>query len=231
MGRFLKHELSGWKAWEIIGLAAAGPVITALSVHWGDDALGITMALTGVLCVILTGKGKMSCYLFGLVNTVLYAWIAFEARYYGEVMLNACYYVPMQFVGWFMWKKHMDGKTKEVEKTRLTVSRQILLLVLSAVSIYGYGLVLKRLGGTLPFIDSMSTCLSVLAMLLSVRRLMEQWIVWIVVDVVTVFMWFADYQKGGTDIATLLMWCIYLLNAMFMFVKWFRESGEHVNEV
>lgn len=207
------------------------PVITALSVHWGDDALGITMALTGVLCVILTGKGKMSCYLFGLVNTVLYAWIAFEARYYGEVMLNACYYVPMQFVGWFMWKKHMDGKTKEVEKTRLTVSRQILLLVLSAVSIYGYGLVLKRLGGTLPFIDSMSTCLSVLAMLLSVRRLMEQWIVWIVVDVVTVFMWFADYQKGGTDIATLLMWCIYLLNAMFMFVKWFRESGEHVNEV
>ena len=33
------------------------------------------------------------------------------------------------------------------------------------------------------------------------------------------------------DIATLLMWCIYLLNAMFMFVKWFRESGEHVNEV
>ena len=179
MGRFLKHELSGWKAWEIIWLAAACTVITALSVHWGDDALGITMALTGVLCVILTGKGKMSCYLFGLVNTVLYAWIAFGARYYGEVMLNACYYVPMQFVGWFMWKKHMDGKTKEVEKTRLTVSRQILLLVLSAVSIYGYGLVLKRLGGNLPFIDSMSTCLSVLAMLLSVRRLMEQWIVWI----------------------------------------------------
>lgn len=75
MGRFLKHELSGWKAWEIIWLAAACTVITALSLHWGDDALGITMALTGVLCVILTGKGKMSCYLFGLVNTVLYAWM------------------------------------------------------------------------------------------------------------------------------------------------------------
>lgn len=51
MGRFLKHELSGWKAWEIIWLAAACTVITALSLHWGDDALGITMALTGVLCV------------------------------------------------------------------------------------------------------------------------------------------------------------------------------------
>ena len=138
---------------------AACTIITALSIHWGDDVLGITMALTGVICVILTGKGKMSCYLFGLVNTVLYAWIAFGARYYGEVMLNACYYVPMQFVGWFMWKKHMDGKTKEVEKTRLTVSRQILLLVLSAVSICGYGLVLKRLGGNLPFIALSFVCL------------------------------------------------------------------------
>lgn len=119
MGRFLKHELSGWKAWEIIWLAAACTVITALSVHWGDDALGITMALTGVLCVILTGKGKMSCYLFGLVNTVLYAWIAFEARYYGEVMLNACYYVPMQFVGWFMWKNTWTVRQRKWRKPGL----------------------------------------------------------------------------------------------------------------
>ena len=89
----------------------------------------------------------------------------------------------------------MDGKTKEVEKTRLTVSRQILLLVLSAVSIYGYGLVLKRLGGNLPFIDSMSTCLSVLAMLLSVRRLMEQWIVWIVVDVAVSYTHLDVYKR------------------------------------
>lgn len=119
MGRFLKHELSGWKAWEIIWLAAACTVITALSLHWGDDALGITMALTGVLCVILTGKGKMSCYLFGLVNTVLYAWIAFGARYYGEVMLNACYYVPMQFVGWFMWKNTWTVRQRKWRKPGL----------------------------------------------------------------------------------------------------------------
>ena len=40
MGRFLKHELSGWKAWEIIWLAAACTIITALSIHWGDDGTG-----------------------------------------------------------------------------------------------------------------------------------------------------------------------------------------------
>ena len=224
MLNFIKNECAGWKRLEVIWLVLASVTITALSLYWKDNMTGILMALTGVICVILTGKGKMSCYLFGLVNTVLYAYVAYGARYYGEVMLNALYYVPMQFVGWFMWKKHMNQETMEVEKTRLDFSWQIGLLAVTAAAVYVYGLLLRRLGGSLPFIDSMSTCLSVLAMLLSVKRLMEQWIVWIVVDVVTVLRWFVNYQNGGTDIAALLMWTVYLLNAVFMFVKWFKES-------
>lgn len=222
--RFLKNEIAGWKKWEVLWMAVATAVIVGLSIYWGDNARGIIAATTGVICVILTGKGKMSCYLFGLVNTILYAWISFEAKYFGEVMLNALYYVPMQFVGWFMWKNHMNAKTKEVEKTKLNLKLEIVLLVTSIICIYGYGLLLKKMGGNLPFIDSMSTCLSVLAMILSVKRLMEQWVLWIVVDVVTVYMWFVDYINGGTDIATLLMWIVYLFNAIVMLVKWYKES-------
>lgn len=104
--KFAKNEFTGWKKWEVVWLILATIIITGLSIYWGDNLRGITAAVTGVICVILTGKGKMSCYIFGLVNTILYAVIAFGAKYYGEVMLNALYYVPMQFVGWFMWKKH-----------------------------------------------------------------------------------------------------------------------------
>lgn len=224
MREFFKIEVSGWKKWEVIWLAIATLVIVSLSCYWGDGLMGITTAATGVICVIATGKGKMSCYIFGLINTVLYAVIAFNAKYYGEVMLNALYYVPMQFVGWFCWNKHMDAETKEVKKTRLSIKVRFIVLAAAVVSIYGYGLFLKYLGGSLPFIDSMSTCLSILAMILSVRRLMEQWILWIVVDMVTVYMWAVTFSKGGSDIATLLMWAIYLLNAMIMFGKWYKES-------
>ncbi|WP_455715144.1 nicotinamide riboside transporter PnuC [Anaerosporobacter sp.] len=222
--KFVKNELIGWKVWEVVWLILATIIITGLSIYWGDNLRGIIAAVTGVICVILTGKGKMSCYIFGLVNTILYALISFDAKFYGEVMLNALYYVPMQFVGWFMWKKHMNNKTQEVEKIKLSIKWDVVLLVISASAIYGYGLVLRRLGGNLPFADSTSTCLSVLAMVLSVKRLSEQWVLWIVVDVVTVYMWVIDYIHGGTDVATLLMWIVYLLNAIFMFVKWFKES-------
>lgn len=226
---FIKDELTGWRPYEVLWLCIAVTVIVSLSIYWGDNARGIIAGVTGVICVILTGKGKMSCYIFGVINTILYAWIAYEAKYFGEVMLNALYYVPMQFIGWMMWRNHINDVTKEVKKTKLNIKWQILIGILSITCIYGYGLVLKGMGGNLPFIDSMSTCLSVLAMILSVKRLMEQWIMWIIVDVVTIYMWVIDYINGGTDIATLLMWIVFLLNAIFMFVKWLKESREELS--
>lgn len=228
MRNFIKNEISGWNRLEAIWLIIASIVITMLSIYWGDNIWGIIAALTGVICVILTGKGKMSCYIFGLVNTLLYAYIAFGAKYYGEVMLNALYYVPMQFVGWFMWKKHINEETGEVAKTKMKASWRLIMLVISVASIYGYGLFLRKMNGNLPFIDSMSTCLSIAAMILSVKRLMEQWVLWIIIDAVTIYMWFINYMKGGTDIATLLMWIVYLANAVFMFVKWYKESRSEV---
>ena len=94
--KFLKEECSGWKPWEIGWLFLACCVILGLSLYWQDTAMGIISATTGVACVVCTGKGKRSAFLFGVVNTVLYAIIAWQAKYYGEVMLNALYYVPMQ---------------------------------------------------------------------------------------------------------------------------------------
>ncbi|MBO7649546.1 MAG: nicotinamide mononucleotide transporter, partial [Lachnospiraceae bacterium] len=79
----------------------------------------------------------------------------------------------------------------------------------------------------LPYVDSMSTVVSVVAQILSVWRLMEQWVLWVVVDIVTVIMWAVDFAKGGETIATLAMWAIYLVNAIIMFVRWYREANRN----
>lgn len=230
MNDFIKSEISGWKRWEIIWLIICTIVITGLSMYWGDNWFGITSALTGVWCVILTGKGKRSCYIVGLINTLMYAWISYNSKYYGEVMLNALYYAPMQFVGWYLWSKHLNSETTEVDKERLDMKASMLWLLVGIVSIIVYGTILKSLGGNLPYFDAFTTCLSVLAMIFSVRRLMEQWILWIAIDVVTVYLWYIDYSLGNDNIATLLMWVIYLLNAVFQFIKWYKDTKVNVNE-
>lgn len=221
--RYFKSEFTGWNGIEIAWLILASGVILALSLYWKDTLMGIFSALTGVWCVILTGKGKRSSFIFGTINVMLYAYIAFNAKYYGEVMLNLIYYFPMNFVGWMAWKKHMNAETGEVVKKRLPVKKGLILYGCTAVAILVYGFLLKRLGGRLPFTDSMSTVISVVAQILSVWRLAEQWILWIVVDVVTVIMWSVNFARGGESIATLLMWSVYLLNAVFMLIRWNRE--------
>ncbi len=226
MKKYLREEFSGWKLPETLWLALATAVILGLSIYWGDNLIGIGAALTGVWCVIFTGKGKRGSFVFGFFNVLLYAYVAFQAKYYGEVMLNLLYYFPMNFVGFFAWSKHMNEETAEVEKTHLNLKQSAILYAITAVAIYLYGLVLKRLGGQLPFVDSMSTVVSVVAQILSVKRLTEQWVLWIVVDIVTVIMWAVDFSRGGESIATLLMWSIYLINAFIMYFRWNKQSKE-----
>lgn len=225
--QFVKSELTGWKKFDIFWILFATAVILGLSLYWKEGALELIMALTGVWCVILTGKGKRSSFLLGTVNSVLYAIVAFSAKYYGEVMLNALYYVPMNVVGWFVWKKHMNDDTGEVIKKRLPIKKGLLVFAGTGLAIAGYGMILARIGGQLPYVDSMSTVVSVVAQVLSIWRLTEQWVLWIVVDIVTVIMWAVDFARGGETVATLAMWSIYLLNAVIMFIRWYRETEKN----
>lgn len=224
---FIKAELTGWNKWEVMWLVAACSIITVLSIYWHDSMMGIISATTGVACVVCTGKGKLSAYIFGTINVVLYAIISFKAKYYGEVMLNALYYFPMQFYGFYVWNKHMNTETHEVVKRRMRTKGRCYLLLATGGATLLYGLMLRALGGALPFVDAMSTVASVIAMMISVKMYMEQWMIWIVVDVVTVVMWAVAFARGSESVATLLMWIVYLVNAIIMYHKWGIEANEN----
>ena len=221
---YLKEEISGWKPWEIIWLVIACTTILALSIYWKDTLTGIISATTGVACVVCTGKGKLSAYIFGLVNTLLYAVIAYKAQFYGEVMLNVLYYFPMQFYGIYGWSKHMSREIHEVSKREMKLKGKFIPGASVIVATIGYGYLLKIMGGALPYIDALSTVVSVVAMIVSIKMYAEQWILWIVVNVVSVIMWAIAFAQGSDSIATLLMWIVYLVNAVVMYRRWLKEA-------
>lgn len=224
--QFISSECRGWKALEVVWLIIASMVILALSIYWKDNWTGITSALTGVWCVIFTGKGKRSSFIFGMVNVICYIYIALNARFYGEVMLNALYYIPMNVIGWIAWTRHMNEDTCEVSKQKMSGKASFITYTLTAIGIVIYGYILKRMGGNLPYIDSMSTVVAIVAQVLSTKRLTEQWILWIVVNIVSVIMWGISFAQGGDNIATLAMWSVYLVNAIIMYVKWNKEARD-----
>lgn len=224
MKKFLKNELSNWNIFEALWLLIASRTIVGLSVYWGDTWYGILSAFCGVVCVILTGKGKLSTYMFGVVNCILYGYISYTQQLYGETMLNILYYLPMQFYGFFVWNKYIGEDNGEVKRIYMSNLNRFKQLGIICIGTYIYGLILKYMNDPVPFIDAFTTVASVIAMWLSCRRYAEQWFIWISINIVSVYMWWTRYEVGGDNIATLLMWIVFLINSIYGCVKWIKAS-------
>ena len=95
-------------------------------------------AISGILCVVLCAKGKKSQYIWGVLNVIGYVIIAWINKYYGEVMLNAIYYLPSQFIGYYLWTKHMDKNNDKVEGNKLNLTKSIFLVTICIFGILMY---------------------------------------------------------------------------------------------
>ena len=190
----------------------------AILIYSKESILGFITSITGMLSVILVAKGKISNYYFGIINVVIYGFISYNSKYYGEAMLNILYFLPMQIIGFMMWRRNNVNidESKEVKAERMTAKEIILWSVLSGIAVIVYGIILKKLNNTLPMADSFTTVLSVTAMILMVKRYIEQWIVWIMIDIVAIYMWL--FIKSDYNIT--IMWTAYLVNAVYGLYNW-----------
>ena len=220
--KFVLSELSGWKKLEIAWMIFCSFAIIILSLILKDNLLGIISALTSTWYALWAGKGKVSCYFFGIINSFCYGLISYQYQLFGEVMLNWGYYFTMMFVGLFFWKKHLN-QHQEIYKTKLNIKGRLILAAASAVGIIVYAALLKFIGGRTPGLDSLTTVLSVAAMIMTVKRCAEQWFLWTVVNVASIIMWLKIFMAEGGAIASLLMWCIALANGIIFYFQWAKE--------
>lgn len=229
--RFLIEQFRGWRTTEVLWLAFSISSIIALSVHWGDTAIGMTAAVTGMMYTVLAGKGKPSCFLFGLVNTPLYAWIAFNAGYYGDLSLNIYYFI-MMFPGLAAWLRHRSSVAETgIVRTRLSNKGRLQLFAMCIIGIMALWGILHLINGNRPFCDAVTNILSIAAMLLTVRRAIEEWILWIVVNAVEVFMWWKAWCAGEGSISVLLMWLLFLANGIYLLSLWMRMEKRTASAV
>ena len=236
-GTSLRTYFNDWSPWEKMWLAISTVAITVASIWTWDPGnvvgswAALISSITGIWCVVLVAKGKISNYIWGLVNVILYAYAAFTWKLYGDFMLNAFYFLPMQFVGWYIWTKPNYKAGVDTVKTKfLSWKMRGVWTLISIAATVGYGFVLKSLGGNTPFLDAMSTVGSVIAMILMAKMFMEQWAIWIIVDIVTVMMWInICFNEGGMfNLGILVMWVSWLINAVYGFFNWIKMNKEEV---
>ncbi|MFS0777812.1 nicotinamide riboside transporter PnuC [Neobacillus sp. 3P2-tot-E-2] len=226
--------LKNWTRFEIAWLFTFTLINIYLFFAWSDSLLGLISSLSGMLCVVLVAKGKIANYYFGIVQTLTYAYIAYGYGLYGEVMLNALFYFPVQFIGIYMWKKNKTEhgvKGEDVRISSLTRKGWFYTLVSIIILTIVYGFFLKFLGGNLVWTDSATNVLSIAAQILMLKRYTEQWLLWISVNVLSIFLWLGVLiSQGGNDFSMLVMWSAFLVNSIYGYVNWRKLSIKQVQE-
>ena len=225
MKDFIKAELSGWKKGEIIALIIVFTIILVNAFIVKDSIIAVISAICGILYSTIAGKGKISCYFFGLMGTCCYSWLSFENALWGNLVLYMCYYFPMQIAGIFAWKKHLKEETKEIIKKQLTAKQRIKYGLIALIACITAVLLIKHFNGSSPFFDGITTVLSVFGMLFTVKRCIEQWIVWMIVNGLSTIMWLNLVLHGAKTYATFIMWFVYFVLAIYFFIQWKKEIG------
>ena len=105
--QLILDDLKGWGKYERIIFPLELLFIIILSLVTGDDKIALISAVCGILYTIFAGKGKISCYFFGITGTLCYAYISFKNHLYGNLGLYLLYYFPMQIFGIFKWKSNL----------------------------------------------------------------------------------------------------------------------------
>lgn len=201
-------------------------VMGSLSVYWGDGVLGMLAGLTGVTCVFLVNMKKLSNFAWGFINCTLYGWVAYTASYYGDFMLNWFFYLPAQLIGAYMWYDLLENDGIRVKKiTSLATLSKIALGTIGTVIIYS--MLLTKMGGSLTLVDATTTTLSILATYFMVKGYREQWLCWIVVNVLSIYMWInvVTASNGSEGVGVLIMWVMFFLNSVYGTYTWFKSTN------
>ena len=212
-----------WFDWFLILGTTAVSLASMLLGDEGWDTLGFIVAVTGIVNLVLCAKGNLWNYAFGIVYNAIYVYIAWHTKLYADSAIYLLYYLPMQFVGWAHWKKNQDQESGAVNVRHLTGRMALILLAVAAVLIplFAWILGLPAIGDSQPWLDSVTTVISILAMFLMVRAIAEQWYIWIVLDAVQTVKWLIATIRGEAHAALMLvMFAFFLANAIYGLIQW-----------
>lgn len=177
-----------------------------------DSLIGIVCGISGVISTVLCAKGKISFYFIGFIQTITYLILAWQNKFYGEVIENIFYLVTMVW-GIFIWKENLqedETGSQEVKAKQFTLTQWVSSILGTVVATIGVGYWLTTIGSQQAYTDACTNVLAIFAQLLMVRRYKEQWLWWLAIDILCLKMWFV--AGNWSMFAMYIAWsinCIY----------------------
>lgn len=184
---------------------------------WHDTSgIEITAAVLAVAYLILAIRQQVSCWVAAFVSSCLYVWVFSCAHLYMESVLNA-FYAAMAIYGFRQWQDGKSGAGLTVSRWPLARHTQAILLIL-ALSAISWFFLRRFSSAAWPFLDSMVTWSSVFATFLVARKVYENWYWWLIIDSVSLCLYFARHLY-----MTMLLFSLYLVLIVIGMREWRRS--------
>lgn len=162
-------------------------VFTALRAWFTTNPYEAVGVAFGIISVWLTVRENIWCWPTGLINVGLYILIFYQARLYAGMWLQVIY-VALCLYGWYEWL-HGGQAHGPLTVSRTRLAEGVAMTIIGAAFAFALGTYLHRkTDQDLPYLDSTLTSFSLVAQWMQTRKLLENWIVWIAVDLVYVGM-------------------------------------------
>ena len=179
----------------------------------------IAGTLFGILGVWLTIRQNIYCFPAGIINVGLYAYLFFSSKLYSDAALQIIYSILLVY-GWIQWNKNRSNDDVAVSKTEKGLL-MILLILGAGVTFFLGTFLYKNTDASLPYIDAATTSFSLVAQWMIAKKKIENWILWIVVDVVYVGMYI--YKSLYL---TSVLYFIFILLAVKGYAEWKKSLNQ-----
>ena len=226
----------------LVGMAVVTVVVTAVKFRAADSGRAMLLisafgSLMGVLCTVLAANGRILTFLFGILDVSIYGAMCLIGTRYGNAALHLLYFLPMQFIGYFQWKKWGAEEKAKVQARRLTGKQWLLFGSIFLVGLVVAYFVLAALDRTeaagvvkwLVFLDAFSMMCNILGQYLLSTAYMDQWIFWIAVNVSTILMWVLTLRHDPDSTFAhiyIVKYGFYLLNSLNGLRIWLNLSRQ-----
>nr|WP_294944928.1 nicotinamide riboside transporter PnuC [uncultured Mucilaginibacter sp.] len=178
--------------------------------------LEITGVITGLICVYLAAKNNIWNWPIATVSVTIYIFIFFEAHLFADMGLQVYFFI-INLYGWYYWS-HKPAEEKKIPVARITKTEVLLSAGAIVVFTFILGTLLRYTTASFPYLDSFCTACSLVAQVFLARKVLENWLIWIFVDVIYVGVYlYKDLHL------TAVMYAIYVGIALMGYVDWRKD--------
>jgi len=174
----------------------------------------VCAVISGILYIILAAKENVWCWLAASISVCLYMYINYDLGYYSQAALQI-FYLFMAIYGYVMWNKLDPERIKE-----WSAKKHLFIIFIGAIITFIIGFILTEYveDSEQPILDSLTTVFSVFACYMVAKKVLGNWLYWIVIDSLIIYLY---YIQGEFILA--LQFLVYIIIAVYGYFSWIQR--------